>query len=461
VRALWDALWALESARARSPEHEARWLNLGGFLLRPGFGDPGDELRVGRLWRVLGADLRHPRAVQCRAEWWNLWKRIAGGLTARQQEHLLQQVSPALLRRGKAKGRARPQELREMAGDPGAASGSRRRRAELGAVLVADAERGRATDQELWALARLGARVPVYGPLNCVVARETAAAWAERLLRGTWSRPDAYAFALAQIARATGDRERDLEPSLRERVAARLEREPAGARAARLVREPVALEAREEARLLDEALPAGLRIRGAGVTAGARADARSTRAPYALRPSSARAGVAVGGAPRLHMSAIVLVTGGRLRRLFACFRGHGAMWLRYPLAVLVAWTVSPAAVALARVAVPRDRARRRRLDLPSIDLPPPTLRPRHSVSAAAGSVAAGGAGWGAVSGDEPARAGTGSALSASISTMVGPGHARHPRCRRPARAVVAVSPAPALLAEVLVDAYWWPRCIGV
>jgi molecular chaperone DnaK (HSP70) len=266
VRALWDVLWALEPARARSPEHEARWLNLAGFLLRPGFGDPGDELRVGRLWRVLGADLRHPRAVQCRAEWWNLWKRIAGGLNARQQEHLLQQVSPVLLRRGKPKGpRPGPQELREM----WQAIGSCERlvattRAELGAVLLGLAERGSATDTDLWALARLGARVPVYGPLNCVVARDVAAGWATRLVGAKWPRPDAYAFALSQIARATGDRERDLDPELRERVARRLDPEPNGARAARLVREPVALEAREEARLLDEALPAGLRIRASG-----------------------------------------------------------------------------------------------------------------------------------------------------------------------------------------------------
>jgi molecular chaperone DnaK (HSP70) len=266
VRALWDVLWALEPARARSPEHEARWLNLAGFLLRPGFGDPGDELRVGRLWRVLGADLRHPRAVQCRAEWWNLWKRIAGGLNARQQEHLLQQVSPVLLRRGKPKGpRPGPQELREM----WQAIGSCERlvattRAELGAVLLDLAERGSATDTDLWALARLGARVPVYGPLNCVVARDVAAGWATRLVGAKWPRPDAYAFALSQIARATGDRERDLDPELRERVARRLDPEPNGARAARLVREPVALEAREEARLLDEALPAGLRIRASG-----------------------------------------------------------------------------------------------------------------------------------------------------------------------------------------------------
>ena len=264
VRALWDMLWTLEPARARSPGHEARWLNLAGFLLRPGFGDPGDELRVNRLWRVLGAELRHPRSAQGRAEWWNLWKRIAGGLAARQQEHLLQQVSPALLRRGRGKApRPGPQELREM----WQAIGSCERlapsaRAELGAALVTEAERGRATDQELWALARLGARAPVYGPLNCVVPRDVAAAWAERLLGAAWPRPETYAFVLAQVARATGDRERDLDSTLRERIAERLEALPdGGVRAARLVREAVPLEEREEARLLDEALPAGLRIR--------------------------------------------------------------------------------------------------------------------------------------------------------------------------------------------------------
>jgi molecular chaperone DnaK (HSP70) len=264
IRALWDALLPLEPARARSPQHEARWLNLAGYLLRPGFGDPADEVRIGRLWRVLSAsEPTHARAAQCRAEWWNLWKRVAGGLAARQQLHLLQLVSPALLRRGKAKGpRPGAQELREM----WQAIGSCERleaatRGELGEVLVREAERGRATDQELWALARLGARAPIHGPLNCVVSRDAAGAWAERLLGCEWPRPEAYAFALAQVARATGDRARDLDPALRARVATRLEAAPQGERAARIVREVTPLEAREEARLLDESLPAGLRIR--------------------------------------------------------------------------------------------------------------------------------------------------------------------------------------------------------
>jgi hypothetical protein len=263
IRALWDVLWTLEPRRARSPAHEARWLNLAGFCLRPGFGDAADALRVEKLWRVLTSDLRHPRAVQGRAEVWNLWKRVAGGLTARQQQHLLDAVRPALTGRGKLRGpKPGPQELREMWQ---AIGGCERLapvvRAELALVLVQAIAKGKATDQEAWALARLAARAPIAGPINCVVPPRAAADVVQGLLGATWSRPDATAFALAQVARLTGDRERDLDPALREQAALRLERESDGVRLARLVREIVPLEAREEARLLDESLPAGLRLR--------------------------------------------------------------------------------------------------------------------------------------------------------------------------------------------------------
>jgi hypothetical protein len=266
VRTMWDALWSLEPGRARSPAHEARWLNLAGFLLRPGFGDPGDELRVSRLWRVLGHDLRHPRAVQGRAELWNLWKRVAGGLSDVQQEHLLREVSFPLLRKGKPSGtKPGPQEVREMWQAVGSCERlPAARRADMARTLARAAERGKASDQELWALARIAARVPVYGPLNCLVPRAVATEVAERLLAArTWTRPEGHAFALAQAARRTGDRERDLDEALRERVAGRLDAEPGGRRLATMVREVTALEASDQARLLDESLPAGLRLREA------------------------------------------------------------------------------------------------------------------------------------------------------------------------------------------------------
>ena len=265
IRALFDVVFELEAHRATTAGHEARWLNVAGFLLRPGFGDPGDELRIGRLWRVLSQDLRHPKAVQGRAEWWNLWKRVAGGLSAAQQQYLLRQVSPALLRRGKAAGpKPGPQELREMWQAIGSCerlpAGTRTELAELAAVA---AERGRATDQELWALARLAARAPLYGPQNGVVPRAPATAIVERLLAAPWPRPGGYAFAVAQIARCTGDRERDLDDGVRERVARRLQETSGSERLARLVREVIELEAQEQARLLDESLPSGLRLTAA------------------------------------------------------------------------------------------------------------------------------------------------------------------------------------------------------
>jgi hypothetical protein len=213
---------------------------------------------------VLGHALRHPRAVQGRAELWNLWKRVAGGLSEVQQHHLLREVSFPLLKKGKPSGpKPGPQEVREMWQAVGSCERlPAARREEMARALARTAERGKASDQELWALARVAARVPVYGPLNCLVSRAVAADVAERLLAArTWIRPEPYAFALAQTARRTGDRERDLDEGLRERVATRLASASGGRRLATMVREVTVLEASDQARLLDESLPAGLRLR--------------------------------------------------------------------------------------------------------------------------------------------------------------------------------------------------------
>lgn len=262
IRPLWDVLWTCEAARARTPDHEVRWLNLAGFLLRPGFGDPGDQLRVDKLWRILSGEPRNARAVQCRVEWWNLIKRIAGGLAAGQQQALHQRLQAGLTKKKTRGPRPGPQELREQWQAVGGCERLPAQvRTDLAEFLVGDAERGKPTEQELWALARLAARVPVYGPANTVVPRAAAEAMCERLLAAPWPRPDAYAFAIAQIARASGDRARDLDAGVREKVALRVAVTANGERLARIVREPTALEETEAAKLLDESLPSGLRLR--------------------------------------------------------------------------------------------------------------------------------------------------------------------------------------------------------
>jgi hypothetical protein len=266
IRTLWDALLAGAAARAASPAHEARWLNLCGFLLRPGFGHALDDWRVQQLWKLYSRGLCFPRAVQCRVEWWGVWKRIAGGLSRAQQQELFNQTAPWLLPRLKGRSKEKraqvgPQEVREywqlVASCERLAADSK---AELGTALVRLVEKGKATDAEIWSLGRLGARAPLHGPLNCVVPRATVEAWVAAVLAVPWARPASVVFALVQLARATGDRERDLDGALRAALAERLRAQPQGARAARLVIEVIPLEGQERARILDESLPVGLQL---------------------------------------------------------------------------------------------------------------------------------------------------------------------------------------------------------
>ena len=267
IRALWETLFAAQAARAASPAHEARWLNLCGFLLRPGFGHQLDDWRIQQLWKLYSQGLRFPRATQCRVEWWGLWKRIAAGLNRAQQTELYNQTAPYLLPRLRSRRDKRsavgPQEVREywqlLASCERLASPIK---VELGAAVLPAVVKGKATDAEIWALGRLGARAPFAGPLNCVVPRESAEEWVAALLdQPDWPRPVLTIFALVQLARCVGDRERDLDEDLRRRLAARLRAAPQGERSARLVSEPIPLEGQERARIFDESLPVGLQLR--------------------------------------------------------------------------------------------------------------------------------------------------------------------------------------------------------
>jgi hypothetical protein len=267
IRSLWDELFLHEGRRARTPLHEARWLNLAGFLLRPGFGEERDGWRMERLWRLLERGPAHPNAAQVRAEWWTLWKRVASGLERQKQQALFQEIRPLLLPsagRRKAKPsrwKAGPQERREMWQVAGSLellpAGVK---AEAAAALVPRVASGKASEAEIWALGRLGARSLVHGPANAVVAAATVSPWIDAILGAQWERAAAVALALAQMARRTGDRARDLDESLRQRVAERLEAAAESQSLARWVREVTEIDAREQALVMAESLPAGLRI---------------------------------------------------------------------------------------------------------------------------------------------------------------------------------------------------------
>ncbi len=269
LRALWEPLKDLRGGRGKTAPHEARWLNLVGYTLRPGFGYPLDDWRVKETWRLFNLGLVNDKDDPCQLEWWILWRRISGGLTRTQQDELYKRIAPHFLPSFAKKADRRspgPQEAAEMWRT--LASMERlpgKQKAELGDVLMSQLEKKKAVDQALWALGRLGARVPLYGGVEDVVGKARVEKWLERLMALEW-KGDAAALAAAELARCSGDRARDLDESLRRRLADKLKQQNEGARLARLVMEPVVREAREERLAFGDALPSGLRLAAAEVS---------------------------------------------------------------------------------------------------------------------------------------------------------------------------------------------------
>lgn len=264
LRQLFDALWLCARARRRSPEHERLWLNLAGYCLRPGFGFALDEWRLQQLWTLFPSGVVHGADKQVQAEWWTLWRRVAGGLDAQQQGRLLDDFAFNLQSNEQGHDDGASTVVRGSDDDMLRLGSSLDRippayKVEIGEWLLGRI--GGANDAlTLWALGRIGARQPFYGNLDGLVPADVVATWLDAILALDWRRIEPAGFAAAYLARMTGDRARDLPLALREAIAARLRQVDAPAIWIRMVGEVVALDEATERRVLGETLPPGLKL---------------------------------------------------------------------------------------------------------------------------------------------------------------------------------------------------------
>lgn len=218
VRKLGDCLLELAESRRKSAALEMRWLNLTGFMLRPGFGFPGDDFRIEQARRIYAGGLQFPNQVQNEIDWWIFWGRVAGGLNKNQQIDIFQRLSPVLLPRASKRPRINNSLLREM-WRTGASLELLpvQTKTQLGDALIGFVKKGEMVETGLWCLSRIGARKLFYGPINQVIPAQTATRWVEALLKVPKS-PD----AAVAIARRTGDSTRDLNPATIDMVRARI-----------------------------------------------------------------------------------------------------------------------------------------------------------------------------------------------------------------------------------------------
>jgi len=212
-----------------------------------------DDWRVAQTWRLFEDKIVHERNELCRAEWWILWRRIAGGLSAGQQKAISDPLL-GVIRKGRAKGVLPNWGSHEAA--------------EIWRLLASfelldpevKTELGDALGQDkvgIWALGRLGARVPMYGPLNAVVPGDVALQWAQKLIQVRRNDPELQ-FSLMLLSRFTGDRYRDLPQEARDRILVAMKAAPA--HLTELIRSGGDLAQEEKSKAFGESLPPGLRL---------------------------------------------------------------------------------------------------------------------------------------------------------------------------------------------------------
>ena len=270
-RRIWEALMEVEAGRRRSQVHEARWLNLLGFALRPGYGLAVDDWRVAETWRNVQGKLIHSTAA-CRGEGWILWRRIGGGLAAGQQQAVAEPLLGPVrnLHRQLTTGKGRGGDFSfspHETGEIWRLLGSLEllpvvSKVELGNMLLEMLPKRRMEPVRpamAWAIGRIGSRVPLYGPLNTVVPADMVGDWLKRLMEQDSGDP-ATCLALMQMARRTNDRYRDVSEKRRTSVIAWLERAGAPQHFIDLVRDVGRLDAEEQGLIFGESLPKGLRI---------------------------------------------------------------------------------------------------------------------------------------------------------------------------------------------------------
>jgi hypothetical protein len=101
----------------------------------------------------------------------------------------------------------------------------------------------------------------LYGSADRVVPAAEAAEWIDVIIGVDWPRPEAAAAAVCRLARKTGDRTRDVDAALVERLLAWLDEKNLAGEWASRITEVRPVEQMEQTMAYGESLPAGLILR--------------------------------------------------------------------------------------------------------------------------------------------------------------------------------------------------------
>ena len=128
----------------------------------------------------------------------------------------------------------------------------------FGRHLLSEISPGKHTPQHFWSLSRIGARELLYGPADRVIPPDVVSSWIEEILSKKWHNPKPAGIALAHMARKTGDRVRDVDSSVTDRLIEWLNGFGSFKPQIRIIQEAVPMHKQEQSEVFGESLPSGL-----------------------------------------------------------------------------------------------------------------------------------------------------------------------------------------------------------
>jgi hypothetical protein len=265
LRGLWPVLLQQSAFRKASPAYEARWWNLAGFFLRPGFGYPLDDHRMKEFWRVCLDKSVHDQQQECFLQRLIAFRRVSGGLNKGQQvqiatqliQTLLPKKSKAFLLKSKLERHQYQEKIRVLAAFERIDIKNKQR---LGEALIVRLKSGNAEECDFWALGRLGARQLLYGSVGDVIPKQVCEEWLKTLLTLSFEEKEDVIFLIGQLARQTKQREINISSELAQDILRQYKQSSSYLKLQSYMEKETPLSQEEQEKMFGDQLPSGLTI---------------------------------------------------------------------------------------------------------------------------------------------------------------------------------------------------------
>lgn len=262
LRSLWPHLYQGITRRSRSIDHEASWLGLAGYCLRPGFGEEQDEYRLSQLLELINLGLAYPKEKAVEIQWWILWRRVSGGLDAKTQHKLVQKILPRLRNN-----------IESLPSEAVMCAASFERltletRTEIARAITKHLAKRRlkGSNHYIWALKRILSRTNIYSHAGSVVPPNMViSAYQDLLPAGGQSQlavseKERFKAIFLSASRLTLSRHTDLPQGARDKIQSTLKSMGASDFELKILSEYRPLSRAETSDLFGESLPNGLEL---------------------------------------------------------------------------------------------------------------------------------------------------------------------------------------------------------